>query len=150
MTAKSLGIHVSAALTRIGDSDRVRLAHFIAALGSAAAWPVVARAQGARARRICRHLIGASRKRPQEQGQLAVFRDGLRKLGWLNGQNIQIETLWRAASIERATAFVAGPAFSTSTVSSFCTRYRLFSQCGEKHARSRWCLPISPRAIRWS
>ena len=80
---------------------------FIAGLGGAAAWPLVARAQGERARRIV-IISGLAENDPREQGQLAVFRDGLRKLGWLNGQNIQIETLWRAASIERATAFVAG------------------------------------------
>ena len=107
-TAKALGIDIPPQLLaprRRGD--RMKRRAFIAALGGAAAWPLVARAQGERARRIV-ILSGLAENDPREQGQLAVFRDGLRKLGWLNGQNIQIETLWRAASIERATAFVAG------------------------------------------
>ena len=79
---------------------------FIAGLGSAAAWPIVARGQEHRTKRIV-VLSALAEDLPGERAQLAVFRDGLRKAGWVDGQNIRIETLWSAASIERASAYVA-------------------------------------------
>jgi putative tryptophan/tyrosine transport system substrate-binding protein len=79
---------------------------FIAALGGAAAWPLVARAQQHRARRVV-IVSGLAESDPREQAQLEVFRDGLRKLGWADGQDLRIETLWSAASPERAKAYVA-------------------------------------------
>jgi putative tryptophan/tyrosine transport system substrate-binding protein len=84
----------------------VRRREFIAALGGVAAWPVMARAQQHRARRVV-IASGLAESDPREQAQLEVFRDGLRKLGWTDGQDRRIETLWSAASPERAKAYVA-------------------------------------------
>jgi putative ABC transport system substrate-binding protein len=69
---------------------------FIAGVGSAVAWPVVARAQNAdRARRIGM-LIGISGDDPDAQLRYAAFLEELRKLGWTNGQNVQVEVRWGA------------------------------------------------------
>jgi putative ABC transport system substrate-binding protein len=63
---------------------------FIAALGSAAAWPVAARAQ-ARAPRIGVLLVGLS----PESKEAKYFRLGLRDAGYFEGRNLVIE--WRSA-----------------------------------------------------
>ena len=56
---------------------------FIAALGGAAAWPVAARAQNDRVRRVVVVMAG-SESDPRQQLNVAVFREGLRRLGkWL-------------------------------------------------------------------
>ena len=54
---------------------------FITLLCGAAAWPVSARAQGERMRRLG-VLMGAVESDPARQSQLAAFRGALAKLGW--------------------------------------------------------------------
>jgi putative tryptophan/tyrosine transport system substrate-binding protein len=79
----------------------------LAALGgAAAAWPLAVRAQQNRARRVVIVVPGAESD-PQQQATVSVFRDGLRKLGWIDGQNVSVEVMWRAAPPERARAYVA-------------------------------------------
>ena len=87
---------------------RVTRREFVAGLGGAAAWPLVARAQQPERMRRIVILSAVAESDPREQAQLAVFRDVLRTRGWIDGQNIRIEKLWSAASIERANAYVAG------------------------------------------
>jgi putative ABC transport system substrate-binding protein len=84
----------------------MRRREFIAGLGGAAAWPLAARAQNDRARRVVVVMAG-SESDPQQQLSVAVFRDGLRKLGWTDDQNMRLEILWRGASAEAAKAYVA-------------------------------------------
>ena len=85
----------------------MRRREFIAALGGAAAWPLAARAQqGERVRRVVVVMAG-SESDPQQQLSVAVFRDGLRKLGWTDDQNMRLEILWRGASAEAAKTYVA-------------------------------------------
>ncbi len=74
--------------------------------GVAAAWPLAARAQQDRARRVAIVMPGAESDQ-QQQATVSVFRDGLRKLGWIDGQNVRIEVMWGAAPPERARAYVA-------------------------------------------
>jgi putative ABC transport system substrate-binding protein len=67
---------------------------FITLLGGAAAWPLAARAQqGERTRRI-----GVLMLYPEDdlEGQLRAtgFRQGLQKLGWVVGRNVQIDFQW--------------------------------------------------------
>src|SRR6516165_6629627 len=75
----------------------MRRRDFIAGIAglSAAAWPVAARAQqaGERLRRIG-VLMGYAESDPDAQARIAAFLDGLRKLGWAEGRNIQIDTRW--------------------------------------------------------
>jgi putative ABC transport system substrate-binding protein len=64
---------------------------FIAALGSAAAWPLVARAQSERVRRIG-VLMAADYA--EMRANYAAFVEALQHLGWTDGRNVQIETRW--------------------------------------------------------
>jgi putative ABC transport system substrate-binding protein len=57
-----------------------------AIVGSAAAWPMALRAQATRIYRVGYLVTGA-----RNPGILQFFRDGLRELGWIEGQNIIIE-----------------------------------------------------------
>ena len=81
----------------------MRRREFIALLGSAAAWPLAARAQQPAMRTKIPHIgyIGITPRPPDE-----AFREGLRELGYKEGQNIVIEFRW----IERSGRTVAeGP-----------------------------------------
>ncbi len=67
---------------------------FITLLGGAAAWPLAARAQQG-VRRIG-VLMGYAESDLEVQAHIAAFREGLQKLGWTEGRNIQIDTRWAA------------------------------------------------------
>ena len=73
----------------------MRRREFITLLGgTAAAWPLAARAQQPdRVRRIG-VLMAYPEDDSEAQAQFAAFRDGLQKLGWMEGRNIRIETRW--------------------------------------------------------
>src|SRR5262245_33586386 len=76
---------------------------FIAGLGGAVAWPVVARGQQAeRVRRIA-VLMGLTDNQ-QGQGYAAALVEALRELGWTNERNIRIDIRWAAGSAEKARA----------------------------------------------
>ena len=72
----------------------IRRRDFMVALGGAAAWPLVTRAQQPdRVRRIG-VLMGYAESDSDAQAWYAAFREGLRRLGWTAGRNIQIDTRW--------------------------------------------------------
>src|SRR6478735_685269 len=81
----------------------IRRRAFIA--GLVAAWPVVARAQQERVRRIGA-LMGWAETDPQSQAFFAAFRQKLATLGWTEGSNLRIDLRWTAREINR-TAFLA-------------------------------------------
>jgi putative ABC transport system substrate-binding protein len=67
---------------------------FIAALGGAAAWPLVARAQkGRRVPLVC-VLEAVSTDTPNAEARYAAFSEGLERLGWTPGRNVQVEMRW--------------------------------------------------------
>ena len=66
--------------------------------GSAAAWPLAARAQQ-NARRIG-VLMTLPEGSPQGHAWIAAFKDGLQKVGWSEGRNIQIDVRWGAVDAE--------------------------------------------------
>src|SRR2546427_2844546 len=63
--------------------------------GAAAAWPLAARAQPDRVRRIG-VLMAHAESDPEFQAYLTTFREELQKLGWSEGRNIQIDSRWGA------------------------------------------------------
>ena len=64
---------------------------FLATLGGAAAWPLVARAQqGERMRRVG-VIMPLTADDPVGQARIAALREGLEKLGWTEGRNIRME-----------------------------------------------------------
>ena len=67
---------------------------FIAALGGAAAWPVVARAQQTdRVRRIG-VLMHVTENDPDGQARLTAFVERLKELGWSEGRNLRLDIRW--------------------------------------------------------
>jgi len=73
---------------------------FIALLGGAAAWPLAARAQGERVRRIG-VLMGQAANDPEGQARVAAFLQGLQELGWTVGRNVRIDFRWGAGNADR-------------------------------------------------
>jgi putative ABC transport system substrate-binding protein len=83
----------------------VRRREFIATVGgAAAAWPLAARAQQPERVRKIAMLLAGPENDPAWQSNVAVFREGLAKLGWTAGRNLQIEYRWRMNDIERTRA----------------------------------------------
>jgi putative ABC transport system substrate-binding protein len=79
---------------------------FIAALGSAAAWPSAALGQQSRTHRIGVLAAGAADD-PNNQAFFSLFQQELRNLGWTAGQNIQIEARWGGGETNRVRAHAA-------------------------------------------
>ena len=78
---------------------------FIAGLGSAAAWPVVARAQqGDRIRRIG-VLMSGTESDSLRKSSVSAFTQALVDLGWADGRNVRIELRWYGDDINRIRAF---------------------------------------------
>jgi putative ABC transport system substrate-binding protein len=77
----------------------------IAALGSAAAWPLAARAQ--QPRRVGMLIPFYSPTDREGQASIAAFLDTLQRLGWVDGRNVRIESRWGAGNAERTKAAAA-------------------------------------------
>jgi putative ABC transport system substrate-binding protein len=79
----------------------MRRREFIAGLGGAAAWPVVARAQqGERLRRIA-FLLPLAADDPTAKVRTSALRQGLEQLGWIEGRNILLEYRYGAGDSDR-------------------------------------------------
>ena len=61
--------------------------------GAAASWPLAARAQPDRVRRVG-VLMGYPENDLEGPAFFAAFREALQKLGWVEGRNIQLDTRW--------------------------------------------------------
>jgi putative ABC transport system substrate-binding protein len=80
---------------------------FITLLGGAAAWPLAARAQQpGRVRRVGVLMSGVATD-PLRQSDLAAFVQGLRQLGWTEGQNLGIDVRWDAGDVELSRIYAA-------------------------------------------
>jgi putative ABC transport system substrate-binding protein len=87
--------------------SNVRRREFITLVGGAMALPFSARAhQGERMRRIG-VLTAMAADDPESQARVAAFQQGLQKLGWTVGRDVQIDTRWGAGDVERNRAFAA-------------------------------------------
>jgi putative tryptophan/tyrosine transport system substrate-binding protein len=79
----------------------MRRREFIAGLGAAAGWPLMARAQQPdRMRRIV-VLMGFPASDPEAQARATALMHGLRDLGWIEGRNLRFEYRWGVESVER-------------------------------------------------
>jgi putative ABC transport system substrate-binding protein len=77
---------------------------FIAGLGSAAAWPVVARAQqGDRMRRIGMLMAGGEND-PEGKTYVSAFTQALANLGWTDDRNVRTDLRWTGGDINRIRA----------------------------------------------
>jgi putative ABC transport system substrate-binding protein len=77
---------------------------FILALGGAAAWPLAARAQQERVRRIG-VLMGYAENDPEAQIRLTAFKQALLVLGWSEDRNLLIDLRWTSGDVNRASTF---------------------------------------------
>jgi putative tryptophan/tyrosine transport system substrate-binding protein len=73
---------------------------FVAFITSAVgvSWPLAAVAQRPERTRLIGVLMGYAESDSEAQAQIAAFRDGLQKLGWIEGQYIRIDTRWATAT----------------------------------------------------
>ena len=73
----------------------MRRREFITLLGGGAAiWPLAARAQQADHVQRIGVLMAYPEDDSEALAQFTAFRDGLQKLGWIEGRNIRIDTRW--------------------------------------------------------
>jgi putative ABC transport system substrate-binding protein len=86
----------------------MRRREFITLLGgAAAAWPVAARAQQGNPLRRIGVLMNGVASDPQRRSDLASFVEGLRQLGWIEGQNVHVEVRWNGGNAELARTYAA-------------------------------------------
>ena len=83
----------------------MRRREFIAGIGSAAAWPVVTRAQQAERVRRVGALMAFDENDPDGKAQLSAFIRGLAELGWTEGRNMQMDVRWAAGDVDRMRSF---------------------------------------------
>src|SRR6516164_10336772 len=82
----------------------MRRRQFITLLGSAAAWPLSARAQhGDRVRRIG-VLMGYAENDPVAKTSVSAFTQALAGLGWTDGRNVRMDLRWASGDSNRITA----------------------------------------------
>src|SRR5690349_2668910 len=78
----------------------MRRRDFITLLVGAAVWPLAARAQPERMRRIG-VLMNTVADDAEGEARLAAFHQGLQQLGWTVGHNVRIDYRWGSADAER-------------------------------------------------
>jgi putative ABC transport system substrate-binding protein len=79
----------------------MRRRNFIAALGGAAAWPLVARAQTSERTRHIGVLMGYAESDPEVKSRLVALRAGLAKRNWSEGGNVRIDYRFAAGESQR-------------------------------------------------
>src|SRR5215467_3074571 len=87
----------------------MRRRDFIRAIaGSAAAWPLKARAQQRDRTRLIGVLMGYAESDRTAQSWLAAFRGALTKLGWTENSKLHIELRWTAGDADRMRMLAKG------------------------------------------
>src|SRR5262249_58419741 len=69
-------------------------------VGSAAAWPLMARAQQSDQMRWIGVLMPYAEDDPETSLRFTALREGLLKLGWTEGRNIRFEQRWAGSDAE--------------------------------------------------
>jgi putative tryptophan/tyrosine transport system substrate-binding protein len=83
----------------------VKRREFIAGLGSAAAWPLAARAQQGEPVRRIGVLLSYDENDPVAKAHLSAFTQALADLGWTDGRNVRMDLRWTGGDINRTQAF---------------------------------------------
>ena len=79
----------------------MRRREFLGALGSAAAMPLAARAQQSERVRRIGVLISQAADDSEMEASLTGFRQGLERLGWLEGSNVRIDTRFAHGNLDQ-------------------------------------------------
>ena len=77
---------------------------FIALLGGAATWPLVARAQQDQSVRRIGVLSALAEDDPESVARRPAFEQALKALNWTNGNNLRVDYRWGAETIPTAFA----------------------------------------------
>ena len=85
----------------------MRRREFIALVGGAAAWPVVARAQQPERMRRIGVLLPFAEDYPESQVRIAAFEQKLQQLSWTDGRNVRIDYRWGAGNADRVRKYAA-------------------------------------------
>jgi putative tryptophan/tyrosine transport system substrate-binding protein len=81
---------------------KMKRREFITLLGgTAAAWPLAARAQPSDRMRRIGVLMATAADEPESQARLSAFLQALQQLGWTDGRNLRIEYRWSAGDAAR-------------------------------------------------
>ena len=64
--------------------------------GTAAAWPLAARAQQPERMRRVGALMNLAADDPESQARVSAFAQGLQELGWTVGRNVRLHYRWGA------------------------------------------------------
>src|SRR5215471_11385101 len=91
-TAPSRAFGQIATITCLSSGAAMRRRDFIRLAGAAAAWPLASRAQ--QSERMRRIAVLMSTDNPEARTNHAAFVQSLKQLGWMDGQNVRIETRW--------------------------------------------------------
>jgi putative tryptophan/tyrosine transport system substrate-binding protein len=88
--------------------DQLKRREFITLIGGAAvAWPLAARAQERERMRRIGVLMNGAATEANLQSYVAAFAQGLRQLGWIEGQSIRIDVRWNAGDAALAKTYAA-------------------------------------------
>src|SRR5215475_10773213 len=77
----------------------MRRREFMAALGGAAAWPLIAHTQERERLRRIGVLMPLAADDPEAQTRLGAFLQGLQQLGWTIGRNLRVDYRWGAGDL---------------------------------------------------
>jgi len=80
----------------------MRRREFITLVGGAAVWPVAARAQQSERVRRIGVFMPFAKDSPEGQERIAAFVQEMKKLGWTEGRNLQIEYRWDTGDLRKA------------------------------------------------
>jgi putative tryptophan/tyrosine transport system substrate-binding protein len=83
----------------------IKRREFIAGLGSAAAWPVVARAQQPQRIRRLGVLMANDENDPEANAHLSAFMKTLGELRWTDGGNLRMDVRWAGDNVDRTRVF---------------------------------------------
>jgi hypothetical protein len=75
--------------------------------GTAAAWPLVARAQQPERGRRIGVLMNTTADNTEGRAGISAFQQGLQDLGWAEGRNLRIEIRWGENDLDRSRQYAA-------------------------------------------
>jgi putative ABC transport system substrate-binding protein len=85
----------------------MRRREFIAGLGSAAAWPLAARAQQRERTRRVGMLFNTAESDRVRQAQLGALVQRLKELNWDDARNMRLDIRWAAGNVDAAHKYAA-------------------------------------------